>query len=148
MPKQRNHNLFQDLALHYAMGSTIAAWVRAHPQVSERTARGWKATPEFKNLVRQHHKAKADRVIGLHAALVVKATTKLASLLKGTENEALAFQIARDIRDTYLDMMHRDEFDRRLSALEEGRDGPSDPGRADQAEEPRGISQDDSGPVG
>ncbi len=120
MAKKRNDALIEALALHLATGGRHEPWAKDH-DVSVRTCWDWAALPECKALVRRHRKEIEDRILGHHAALAQAGTAKIAKLLKETENEALAFQIAKDVRDTYRSMLDRDEFERRLAALEEAR---------------------------
>ena len=99
MPKKRTDTLMHDVA--------------------RRTAYDWTHLAEFKALVRKHRKEIEDRILGAHAVLAQAGVQKIADLLKNTANEVLAFSIAKDVRDTYRDMLNYSEIDRRLSALEQ-----------------------------
>src|SRR4051812_26418315 len=117
MAKKRNDALMEALALNLATGGKVEAFAKQHA-IGLRTAYEWARLPACKALVHRHRKDINDRILGHHAALAQAGTAKIAKLLRETENEVLAFQIAKDVRDTYRSMLDRDEFDRRLTALE------------------------------
>ena len=122
MAKKRNDALIEALALHLATGGKHEPWAKEHG-VGVRTAWEWAAPPGLQGAgapppqgdQRPHPRPPREaRQAG---------TAKIAKLLATTENEALAFQIAKDVRDTYRTMLDRDELKRRLTALEEAQHG-------------------------
>src|SRR4051794_13977108 len=74
------------VALGVARGLSVSAAARA-AGCSERTARSWSNSPDFKATVRRAREGVIDQVVGCMSTLAVKATVNLGKLIDSADED-------------------------------------------------------------
>jgi hypothetical protein len=115
--KKRGPKLREDMALAIARGASISQWARDN-EIPDRTAREWAKKREFKELVAEHRRRLADRVIGQLSRIATKAVRAIERLMDNSPNDTVRLNAARSILTELVNITGFSELEQRITELE------------------------------